>query len=139
MHTSAKITRECSIPTNIRLDEDVLKTSFVFRRCLDQSEYIRLSHPSSGRLDQDKYIRLGHTSLRHLQDYYQVKLFLLNGLQDVFKTYSTYFSTFLRRTAAKKIWRKICLGHTSEIFMARVLKSELFGYTKNYLWIYRNF
>ena len=36
-------------PANIRLDEDVLKTSFVFvfRRRLDQDEYIRLTHTSS--------------------------------------------------------------------------------------------
>ena len=37
------------IQENLRLDEDVLKTSFVFlfRRRLDQDEYIRLSHSSS--------------------------------------------------------------------------------------------
>ena len=36
-------------PANIRLDEDVLKTSFVFvfRRRLDQDEYVRLSPTSS--------------------------------------------------------------------------------------------
>ena len=36
-------------PANIRLDEDVLKMSFVFvfRRRLDQDEYVRLSFTSS--------------------------------------------------------------------------------------------
>ena len=40
---------------NIRLDESVLKTSFVFKR----------------RLDQDEYIRLSHTSLRRFQDVFK--------------------------------------------------------------------
>ena len=44
-------------PANIHLDEDVLKTSFVFvfRR----------------RLGQDQYIRLGYTSSRRLQDVFK--------------------------------------------------------------------
>ena len=48
------------IPANIGLDEDVLKTSFVFvfRR----------------RLGQDQYIRLGHMSPRRLQDVFKMSL-----------------------------------------------------------------
>ena len=81
-------------PTNIRLDEDVLKTSFafVFRRRLDQDEYARLSLTSSRRLGEDQYIRLGHTSSRRLQDVFKTSSRRLaktssRHLQDVFKTY----------------------------------------------------
>ena len=65
-------------PANIRLDEDVLKTSFVFvfRRRLEDvliktnmfTLALRLQKTSSRRLGQDQYIRLGHTSSRRLQD-----------------------------------------------------------------------
>ena len=83
------------IPANIRLDEDVMKTSFVFvfRRCLDQDEYVRLSltssedvfKTSSRRLGQDQYIRLGHMSSRRLQDVFKTSS---RPLQGVFKTSS---------------------------------------------------
>ena len=79
-------------PTNICLDKDVLKTSFVFvfRRRLDQEEYVRLTLKSSEDvfkmssrcLGRDQYIRLGHTSSRRLQDVLQKRL------QDIFKTSS---------------------------------------------------
>ena len=74
-------------PANIRLDEDVLKTSFVFvfRRRLDQDEYVRLSLTSSRRLGQDQYICLGHMSLRRLQDVFKT---FSRRLQNVFKTSS---------------------------------------------------
>ena len=84
-----------TFPANIRLDEDVLKTSlvFVFRRRLDQDEHIRYTHTSSEdvfktssrRLDQGQYIRLGHTSSRRLQDIFKTSS---KRLQDVFKTSS---------------------------------------------------
>ena len=66
-------------PANICLDEDVLKTSFVFifRRRLGQDQYIRLGHTSSRRL-QDVF----KTSSRRFQDV------LPRYLQDVFKTSS---------------------------------------------------
>ena len=90
----SKLSVDCdfSIPANIRLDEDVLKTSWrrlssssskdVFKtssRRLDQDEYVRLSltssedvfKTSSRRLGQDQYIRLGHTSSRRLQDVFK--------------------------------------------------------------------
>ena len=49
-------------PVNIRLDEDVLKTSFVFvfRRRLDQDEYVRLKPYIFRRRLQE--VCLGHTS-----------------------------------------------------------------------------
>ena len=83
-------------PANIRLDEDVLKTS---SRRVDQDEYIRLSHSSSedvfktssSRLDQDHYNRLGHTSSRRFQDVFKTSSRCLaktssRRLQNVFKT-----------------------------------------------------
>ena len=80
------------LPRNIRLDEDVLKTSFVFvfrRRLQDVliktnmfALALRLQKTSSRRLGQDQYIRLGYTSSRRLQDVFKT------SCQDVFKTSS---------------------------------------------------
>ena len=100
-------------PANIRLDEDVLKTSWrrlsssssedvlkTSSRRLDQDEYVRLSltssedvfKTSSRRLGQDQYIRLGYTSSRRLQDVFKT------SCQDVFNTYcQDVFKTFWRR------------------------------------------
>ena len=98
------------IPANIRLDEDVLKTSFVFvfrRRLQDVliktnmfALALRLQKTSSRRLGQDQYIRLGYTSSRRLQDVFKTSSrrlaktssrhlqdVLQRYLQDVFKTY----------------------------------------------------
>ena len=82
----------CALTANIRLDEDVLKTSFVFvfRRRLDQEEFVRFSltssedvfKTSSRRLSQEQYVRPGHTFSRRLQDV------LPRCLQDVYKTSS---------------------------------------------------
>ena len=65
-------------PVNIRLDEDVLKTSFVFvfRRRLDQDEYVRLSRTSSKDVFKTSWSRPIYlscpyafkTSSRRLQD-----------------------------------------------------------------------
>ena len=88
---------------NIGLDEDVLKTSFVFvfrRRLQDVliktnifAILIRLQKTSSRRLDQDQYIPLGHTFSRHFQDIFKTSSrhlqdILLRPFQDVFKTSS---------------------------------------------------
>ena len=63
-------------------------------------------------------------SSRHIQDvlqkcpqnvfkrYYQVKLCLLTRLRDA-------LNTFLKRTAKTVIYRRICLGHTSDKFMVK--------------------
>ena len=82
-------TRGATIPANIHLDEDVLKTSFsfVFRIRLQDvltktnifTLHIRHQKTSSRRLDQEQYILLGHTSSRHLQD-------VSRRLHDIFKT-----------------------------------------------------
>ena len=93
--------RISNIPANIRLDEDVLKTSFVFvfRRRFDQGEYVRLSltssedvfKASSRRLGQDQYIPVGHTSSRRLQDIFKT------SCQDVFKTFSRRLQDVLEK------------------------------------------
>ena len=79
-------------PANIRLDEDVLKTFFVFafKRPLDEDEYI-LINLSSRRLGQGQYIRLVHTSSRRLQDVFKMSSRCLaitssRRFQGVFKT-----------------------------------------------------
>ena len=109
------------IPANIRLDEDVLKTSSrllsssssedvlkASSRRLDQDEYVRLNLTSSRRLQdvlkrclQDVFKmssrRLAKTSPRHLQDVLQ------RYLQDVFKTYHQV-KLFLRRSFPKTVY-----------------------------------
>ena len=78
--------------------EDVFKTS---SRRLHQDQHIGLGHMSSRRV-QDvlktssrRFQDVLKTSSRHLQDvfktHYQVKLFLVTELQDVFETYSKPF------------------------------------------------
>ena len=101
-----------NIPANIRLDEDVLKTSWrrllssssedvfkTYSKCFDQDEYIRLIHTSYFTNRSSR--RLEDVLQRCLQDvfktYYQVKLFLVTQLQDFFETYSKPFRAVLLR------------------------------------------
>ena len=107
---------------------------FVFRRRLDQDEYVHLSltcledaiktswsipiYLSWPYVFKTSSRRLAKTSSRHLQDVLQ------RYLQDVFKTYhqiklffitrlSEAFNTFLRRSFAETvIYRGICLSNT---------------------------
>ena len=69
--------------------------------------------------------RLAKTSSRHLQDVFKM------SCKDVFKTCSRciieliwcpwdVFKTFLKRSPKTVIYRRICLGHTSEKFMVSV-------------------
>ena len=105
-------------PANIRLDEDFLKTSFVFvfktsSRHLDQDEYSRLTHTSSEDVliktnifvlaislqnvfktsCQDvfktSYKNVFKISSRRLQDIFKTSS---RRLQDVFKTYSRHLA-----------------------------------------------
>ena len=130
-------------PANIRLDEDVLKTS---RRRLSSSSSEYFFKTSSRRLDQDEYVRLSltssedvlvktnifvlviclldvfKTSSRRLQDVFKTSS---RRLQDIFKTYHQVklflltrlweaFNTFLRRSFPKTIiYRGICPGNTT--------------------------
>ena len=61
--------------------------------------------------------RLENVLQRHLQDffknYHQVTLFLLTIIRNV-------YNTFLRSIAISVIYRRICLGHTSQKFMISV-------------------
>ena len=80
-HTRILASQPASYPANIRLDEDVLKTSFVFvftRRL--QDEYVRLSLTSS----EDVLVK---TNI----------LVLAVCLQDVFKTPSRRLQDVLQR------------------------------------------
>ena len=104
-----KINRLLSnVPANIRLDEDILKTSW---RCLEDVFRLRFQKTSSRRL-QDVLIkknmfalafRLQKTSSRRLQDVLvKTNVFVLAiCLQDVFKTSLRHlqdiFKTFWRR------------------------------------------
>ena len=78
-------------PPNIHLDQDVLKTSFVFvfRKHLVQDEYIHLSHTSS--------------EARRLQDVlFKTNIFVLAiRLQDVFKTFLRRLPKMSSRRLAK--------------------------------------
>ena len=100
--------------------QDVFKTSSRRLQDVFKTSSRRLAKTSSRHL-QDVFKtfwrRLQDVLQRYLQDvfktYHQVKLFLLTNLRDV-------FNTFLRRTAKTVIYRRICLGHTSEKFMVSV-------------------
>ena len=64
-------------------------------QCLDQDDYICLSHISSADVfktswSQDQYTRLGHTFSRRFQNLLQ------KNLQDIFKTSSRYFEDVLK-------------------------------------------
>ena len=93
-----------NIPENIRLDEDVLKTSFVFifRRHLQDV---------SRRLDQDKYIRHSHTSL----DVWSRSIYL--SLPYVFKTSSRRFQDVFKTSSR-------CLAKTSLRRLQNALKTS---------------
>ena len=72
-------------PVNIRLDEDVLKTSFVFvfRRRLNQDEYVRLKPYIFRRRLQDVLVKTNIFVLAiRLQDVFKT------SCQDIFKTFS---------------------------------------------------
>ena len=123
-------------PANIRLDEYVLKKSFlfVFKRRLDEDEYVLINHTSSEvvfiglqdvlvetniLVEVFKTSRKSQMPWRHLLDvlktYHQVKLFLLTSLWEV-------FNMFVRRTAKTVVYRRIHLGPTSDKFMVKCTK-----------------
>ena len=95
-----------TIPANICLDEDVLKTSlvFVFRRRLQdvlktswsRRIYSPYSHVFRRGLHQDQHICLGHTSSRRLQDVFNTSS---RRLQDFFKTPSRRFQDVLKTSS----------------------------------------
>ena len=75
-------------PANIRLDEDVLKTSFVFvfKRRLDEDEYILINHS----LQKTSWPRPIYSSCPYVYKMFSRRLqdVLPKRLQDVFKTFS---------------------------------------------------
>ena len=106
-------------PANIRL-EDVLKTSFVFvfRRRLDQDEYVRLSLTSS----EDVLVKTNIFVLAiRLQDVFQDKnIFKISSrrLQNVFKTSSSRLAKTTSRclqNVFKTSW-KTSLRHLQDVF-----------------------
>ena len=124
--TSSKQVQDEYICLSHTSSEDVFKTSWL-RPIYSSWPYVfktsskRLAKTSS-RHTQDVF----KTSLRRLPDllqryledvfnmYHQTKLFLLTSLRDL-------FSTFLRLLQRRLvIYRRICLGHTSEKFMVIV-------------------
>ena len=122
-----------SIPQNIRLDEDILKTSFVFVfKRLYQDEHIHLSHTSSEDVFKTSWSRPLYSSWSYVFKTSWSRPIYSRRFQDVFKTSSSYlqdllqkrlqnvFYTFLRPTARTVIYRRIFLGYTSETFMVSV-------------------
>ena len=94
----------CSkIPENIRLDEGVLKISlvFVFKRRLNQVEYIRLSHSSS----EDVFKTFQSRPLYSSRPY--VFKTSWTRFQDVFKTSSRR----LAKMPSRRRWRIIRLNY----------------------------
>ena len=138
--------------TSWRCPEDVfcLRLQNASSRRIDQNEYIRLTHTSSGDvfktsskcLDRDQYNRLVQTSSRRLgktssKRFHDALKTSSRSLEDIFKMFckdvlktvlvNTFsrclrdvFKTFLRRISETTIYRRICLGRTSEKFMVSV-------------------
>ena len=107
---------------NIRLDEDVLKTSWRRLSSLSSEDVLIKTNmsvlvfkASSRRLGQDQYIRLGHTSSRRLQDVFKTSSRRLQDvlprcLQDVFKTSSRRLAKTSSRhlqDVFKTFWRRL--------------------------------
>ena len=115
---------------NIRLDEDVLKTSWRRLSSLSSEDVLIKTNmsvlvfkASSRRLGQDQYIRLGHTSSRRL-----AKI-----LQYVFKTsYTNVFKTSSRRL--QNIFKTSCqdVFKTSSKSLQDVLQKRLQEIFKTY-------
>ena len=114
----------CLSKTSSRHLEDVLQKSLqdIFETSWRRfDDVLNTSSDVSARYLEDVFKassrRLWKMWSKHLQDVYkkhhQVKLLLLTRLRDI-------FSTFLRFTMKTIIYRKICLGHTSEKNLVRV-------------------
>ena len=124
------------IPANIRLNEDVLKTSFVFvfRRRLDQDEYVRLSLRSSEdvfKMSWPKRIYSSwpyvfKTSPRHLQDV------LPRRLQDVFKMSSRRLEKLLQEIFKTSSRRFEDVFKTSSRRLAKISSRRSFPKTVIY-------
>ena len=120
---------------NIRLDEDVLKTSWRRLSSLSSEDVLIKTNmsvlvfkASSRRLGQDQYIRLGHTSSRRLQDVFKTSSRRLQDiwprcLQDVFKTScKNVFKISSRRPqdVFKTFWKR--LQDNFKTFSRRIIK-----------------
>ena len=123
-----KINRLLSnVPANIRLDEDVLKTSWrcledVFRLRFQKTSSrrlqdvlikknmfalaFRLQKTSSRRLGQDQCICLGHMSSRRLQDVFKTSS---RHLQDVLKTSSRLLQNVFKTSSRRLKTSSRCL------------------------------
>ena len=92
-----KLDTEQTVPANIRLDEDILKTSW---RRLSSSSSEDAFKTSSRRLDQDEYVRLSLTSSEDVL--VKTNIFVLAiCLQDVLKTSWRHFQYVLQRYLQK--------------------------------------
>ena len=107
-----------NIPANIPLDEDVLKTSFVFvfGRRLDQDEYVRFSLTSSedvfktfwSRPIYSSWLYVFKTSSRRFQDVFKTSS---RRFEDVFKTSSRRLVKRLQdifKTSSRRIIKLNC-------------------------------
>ena len=106
-------------PANIRLDEDVLKTSW--RRLLSSSSEDVLKM-SSRRLHQDEYVHLSHTSSRRLQDVFKASSRRLakkssRCFQNVFKTFRKTSSRHLQDVLQKYIQDVFKMHHQVKLFL----------------------
>ena len=111
-----------NLPANIRLDEDVLKTSW---RHLWSSSSEDVSKTSSRRLDQDEYIRLNHTSSEDVFKTSRENVFKTSSrrFQDVFKTSSRRLQDVLQKRLQdifKTFWKR--LQDIFKTFSRRIIK-----------------
>ena len=103
-------------PANIRLDEDVLKTSWR-RLSSSSSEDVFKTSQDIFKTSSRRFEGVFKTSSRHLTEMCSKRL------QNVFKTFcKDVFKTFLRPIIRLNCLprSRICLGHTSEKFMVSI-------------------
>ena len=104
-------------PANIRLDEDVLKTSFVFvfKRRLDENEYILINHS----LQKTSWPRPIYSSCPYVYKMFSRRLqdVLPKRLQDIFKTPSRRLRNVFKKS------RKYVLKTSSRRFVKKSLRS----------------
>ena len=127
-----------NILANIRLDEDVLKTSlvFVFRRLLQdvfktswsRRIYSPYSYVFRRRLHQDQHIRLGHTSSRLLQDFFKTSSRLF---QDVFKASSRCFENVFK-TSSRHLQDVFKTYYQVKLFLVTQFQDVFETYSKRF-------
>ena len=124
-------------PANIRLDKDVLKTSWRRLSSLSSKDVFKTS---SRRLDEDKYILINHTSSDVFKTSWSSSRPIYTSCSYVFKTFSRRLQDAFKTSSRRfqnvfKTCRKYVLKHFQDV-LKRYHQSKLFLLTS--LWVVFN-